>query len=183
MQKNIYKKLMTYFFISLSFMLVSLVKAQTVEIKTKAAIEFLVSGSQKLTKREYEKFWEMMPTLSPSEKEKFNTSLKPLLVDGLEYQRNLWLCAREAWQSQRTPECKDAFRVFDRMMRLSKSKGIETSPMLDSLENSKRLLSAASQRGVLKGYDGREILLSLELINRTISQLDIKFSRVQEGLR
>lgn len=157
--------------------------AQPERERINAAFEFLMSGTQKLTKSEYDAFWKMMPQMSPSEKAKLIETFKPDIADGLEYQRNLWVCARTAWVSARTPNCDDAFRVFDRMIKRAKAQGISTDAMMDSLENSKRLLSSAASHGVLKSYDGRETPLSLQLINTTINSLDVKFSRVRDGLK
>lgn len=157
--------------------------AQPERERINAALEFLMSGTQKLTKSEYDAFWKIMPEMSSSEKVKLIETFKPEIADGLEYQRNLWMCARTAWISARTPNCDDAFRVFDRMIKRTKAQRISTDVMMDSLENSKRLLSSAASHGVLKSYDGKEISLSLQLIETTINSMDVKFSRVRDGLR
>lgn len=167
----------------LFFSFINIAYAESNRLRTEAAIGFLMSGEQKLTKSEYDTFWKMMPPISAAEKSRFIEFIKPDLVDGLEYQRNLWICAKEAWITKRTPNCESAFKVFDRMLKKTKSQGLSVAPMMDSLENSKRLLSASASRSVLKGYDGKEVSLSLDLISSTINTMDVKFSRVRDGLR
>lgn len=167
----------------ISFSQASDVYSQSVREQSEAAIGYLLAGDKKLTKNEYEYFWKMLPPMSNSEKDKLIAFLKPEIADGLEYQKNLWVCVRDAWITQRTPECKSAFKIFEKMVSRSKSLGRSTEPMMDSLENSKRLLTAAASRNSMKSYNGQEVYLSLDVINQTISKLDIKFSRVKDALK
>jgi hypothetical protein len=148
-----------------------------------SAMRYLMEGSEKLTKQEYETFWRMMPKLSQSDRKGIVKSLKFDVADGLEYQRNLWRCARDGWVRQRITNCPDAFKIHERMIARSKSEGTPIGPMMDALENSKRLLAAASTRTSLRSHDGREVDMSLELIDSTMKTLDMKYSRVRDALK
>lgn len=146
-------------------------------------IQGIVMGSGPVTKAEYDKFWAQTGMTAPEDKARMIELLKKQFVFTQEYQREVWSCAEQAWNSRNIPTCEKATNKLallkTEMQRIDNVDAVK--PMEEYTTN---LLSAAAKHEPMKNQNGGPAIpLSLEMIQSTKVNLDKMLSRFGQVLQ
>lgn len=148
-------------------------------------IKAITMGEGPLTKQEYDAFWAGLSATDAVARSQVIRVLKGKLVLTQEYQREIWICAEQAWNRRSVPRCEKARNKFSylrtEMMKEGKSAISSIKPME---EYSDSILKAAATRGTIKNETtGEDVPLTLEKIKNTRDGLDKMLSRFSQVLR
>lgn len=148
-----------------------------------SVVQGIVTGSGPVTKSEYDQFWAQFGANSAADRQQFIDIMKARFVLIQEYQKEVWSCAEQAWNSHVVPRCERAnnkITLLTAEMKKNNSEGVIT-PMTDY---SNKLLNAAANRGSIENPNGGgEVKVTLEMIRSTCDGLDKMLVRLGQVLR
>lgn len=73
----------------------------------------------KVTRADYDKFWEKTGVSSKADKERVIASAKNNFVLIQEYTKEIWICAEKAWTSSKNLPCTKASQIMEKLKKLS----------------------------------------------------------------
>ncbi|MBU6140476.1 MAG: hypothetical protein KGP29_02825 [Proteobacteria bacterium] len=153
------------------------------QIALNSVVQQIATGSGPVTKAEYDKFWQQLGVNRSEDKAKMIGVMKQRFVLAQEYQREVWICAEQAWNSHVVPRCENAQSKLGSLKAdLEKT---DSSGALSPLEDySNNLLEAAAKRGSIQNPNGAgQVNVSLEMIKSTREGLDKMLVRFSQVLR
>jgi hypothetical protein len=148
-----------------------------------SVVQEIVVGSGPVTKAEYDKFWGQFGATTAADRGQFINLMKQKFILAQEYQREVWICAEQAWNSRAVPACLGAKNKLALLTAEMKKNDAESAltPMSDY---STKLLAASAARGSIQNPNGGgEVALSLEMIKSTREGLDKMLARLGQVLR
>lgn len=149
---------------------------------TGSAVAALYAGTGKITKEEYDAFWDKVGVKNHEEKEQVIGFMKSNFLLIQDYQREVWNCARQAWDARTVPACNKMREKLHQVQTNFKKIGQEES-LTRLTRSSDSIINAAATRGIFTMSSGQEGQMSLELIESTTASLDALFSRFEQILK
>lgn len=147
-----------------------------------SVVQEIVTGNGPVTKAEYDKFWQQFGATNAQERTQFINIMKQRFVLTQEYQREVWICAEQAWNSKAVPTCTKA---QNKLNLLKNEMGNDHASAISPLEDySNNLLKAAASRGSIQNPNGQgQIEVNLAMIKSTREGLDRMLSRLSQVMR
>lgn len=155
----------------------------TEQLALNSVIQEIVTGSGPITKVQYDKFWQQLGVTKPDQRAQMIEMMKSRFVLAQEYQREIWACAEQAWNSRAIPQCIGAQNKLNLLREEMKKTESESmlKPMTDYSDN---LIKAAATRGAIQNPNGGgQIPVTLEMIQSTKKGLDNMLSRFAQVLK
>ena len=148
-----------------------------------SVVQQIVTGSGPVSREEYNKFWQQFGLTKAEDKAQLIDVMKQRFVLAQEYQREVWLCAEQAWNSRAIPRCERVENKLNLLRAEIKKRDSEfaLTPMTDY---SDKLLNAAAKRTSIQNPNGDgEVQVTLEMIKSTRDGLDKMLVRLSQVLR
>lgn len=148
-----------------------------------SVIQQIVMGSGPVSRSEYDKFWQQFGITKAEDKAQLIDAMKQRFVLAQEYQREIWLCAEQAWNSRSVPPCIKAQNKLS-LLRTEMKKSDSESMLSPMSDYSDKLLNAAANRTSIQNSNGTgEVPVTLEMIKSTRDGLDKMLVRLGQVLR
>lgn len=147
------------------------------------ALREVIGGTGPITREEYDHFWNRVTLKGTVGKKQVIDFFSDIMVDMLAYQNEIWRCAFIAWNTRTIVDCLEAREIYERIKATEAKHGGEINQMDVSQENTRRLIIASANHGILKFVDGREFEISAKIIAQTKSGLKEKVDRLKQILR
>lgn len=152
------------------------------QVAVSQALASLYSSEGKVTKEQYNEFWQKVGVKNRQEKEKVVSFMKDNFLSVQDYQRETWKCAEESWKAKKILQCVNMKNKLDIVQNSFKKLGQESS--LDQIkEASNSVLKAAASHGEIEFPNSQKVQISLELIQKTRANLDKIFEKFNVILR
>ncbi len=153
------------------------------QLALNSVVQQIATGSGPVTKAEYDKFWQQLGVNRSEDKAQMISVMKQRFVLAQEYQREVWICAEQAWNSRSAPRCEKAQSKLELLKAdLQKSDSVGALSPLEDYSNN--LLIAAAKHGSIQNPNGAgEVAVSLEMIKSTREGLDRMLVRFSQVLR
>jgi hypothetical protein len=146
-----------------------------------SVVQEIVTGSGPVTKQEYDKFWAQFGANTTEDRSRLIGLMKQRFMLTQEYQREVWICAEQAWNLRSVPRCEKAQNKLNLLKNEMKDNQAAVSPLEDY---STKLLKAAASHGSIQNPNGNgDVPVSLEMIKTTRSGLDKMLSRLSQVMR
>lgn len=147
-----------------------------------AAMNDLNIENTKVTKAQYDDFWKKAGVKNRQEKEQVILLMKSNFLSIQDYQREVWKCAEQAWNSKKNSKCQGAEAKL-KLLQEGFKKNNQGDAMTKFKESSDEIIKAAANHGKYTPADGKEAQMSLELTKTTRSNLDKIFSKFEQILK
>lgn len=134
-----------------------------------------------LTKAQYDEFWEGFHCLSPGERERFSKSVQSEFPAILEYQRTLWLAAKQSIEHRKpiiTPELRKEYARAEAYEKNHPTQGVRSTKMK---QQAQELLEAAAFNTRF-ARDGRTFQITPAVVEQVLVGLDSSRARLQRLL-
>jgi len=153
------------------------------QLALNSVVQEIVTGTAPITKAQYDKFWEQLGATKADQRAQTIEVMKQRFVLAQEYQREIWACAEQAWNSRAIPQCVGAQNKLNLLREEMKKTDSESmlKPMTDYSDN---LIKAAATRGAIQGPNGvGQAPVTLEMIQSTKKGLDQMLNRFAQVLK
>lgn len=147
-----------------------------------SAVAGLYAGTGKISKEQYDAFWDKVGVKSRSEKEQVIGFMRDNFLLIQDYQIQVWKCAEQAWTARKVPTCNKMRTKLGQVQANFKKVGQEDS-LTRLTRSSDSVINAAATHGKFTMSNGHEGQMSLELIQSTGASLDALFSRFEQVLK
>jgi len=88
-------------------------------IAIQSVLQEIMLRPGKVTRADYNRFWEKTGVTSNTEKERVIASAKKNFIMIQEYTREIWICAEKAWISSKNPPCTKASQILENLKKAS----------------------------------------------------------------
>lgn len=153
------------------------------QLAINSVVQEIVTGSGPITKAQYDKFWGQLGVTKADQRAQMIDAMKQRFVLAQEYQREVWGCAEQAWNSRAIPQCVGAQNKLNLLREEMKKTESESmlKPMADYSDN---LIKAAATRGTIQSPSGSgQVSVTLEMIQSTKKGLDQMLNRFAQVLK
>ncbi len=147
-----------------------------------AAMNDLNIENSRITKAQYDDFWNKAGAKNRKEKEQTILLMKDNFLSIQDYQREVWKCAEQAWNSKKISKCNGSEAKL-KLLQANFKKNNQEDAMMKFKESSEAIIKAAANRGKYTPTGGKEVQMSLELIKTTRNNLDKIFSKFEQILK
>jgi hypothetical protein len=146
-------------------------------------VQEISTGTGPVSKTEYDKFWQQLGVTKSDEKAQMIDVMKKRFVLAQEYQREVWICAEQAWNSRVVPRCEKAQTKLN-LLKTEMQKSDSVSALSPLEDYSINLLGAAAKHTSIQNPNGSgEVPVTLEMIKSTREGLDKMLVRFSQVLR
>jgi hypothetical protein len=153
------------------------------QVALNSVMQEIVTGSGPITKAQYDKFWEQLGVTKADQKAQTIELMKRRFLLAQEYQREIWVCAEQAWNLRAVPQCvglQNKLNLLRQEMGKNESE-LTLKPMTDYSDN---LIKAAATRGSIQSPNGAgQVPVTLEMIQSTKKGLDQMLNRFAQVLK
>lgn len=134
-----------------------------------------------LTKTQYDEFWADFRTLNPEGRERFRKAFRAEFPALLEYQRTLWLAARESIKQRKPIVTPELQKEFARAEQHDKNNPSGRSRSTKMKQQAQELLEAAAYNSsVIR--DGHRYQITPDVVGQILNGLDNSLARLERLL-
>ena len=153
------------------------------QVALNSLVQEIATGTGPVTKAQYDKFWQQLGVTKSESKAQMIDVMKTRFVLAQEYQREVWNCAEQAWNSRSIPICPSAQNKLSALR--AEMKKTESESMLNPMSDySDNLLKAAANHGSIQNPNGEgQVQVTLEMIRSTRTGLDQMLNRFSQVLK
>jgi len=145
-------------------------------------IQKITNGKGQVTKAEYDEFWQSIGVTKRADKAKMIDSMRSGFLLTQEYQKEIWVCVEQSWNSRIAVKCEKAQKKMDVMKAAMNKDQIEVIEKMD--QNSKRMIQSASKHEDFKIAEGAAPLkLDVQNIRVIRENLERMLKRLEQVLR
>lgn len=148
-----------------------------------AIIQQIATGQGKITKAEYDNFWQQLGITTRAEKSIVIKDMRSNFLLMQNYQKEIWKCAEQSWKVRKVAKCPAAdARLAQVKVEMKK---INQEHVLKDIEkNSNNLLQSAAKRESVRNTNNNvDFSLSLETIKATEERMERMLKRFETVLR
>ncbi|MBU6338526.1 MAG: hypothetical protein KGQ36_00920 [Rickettsiales bacterium] len=173
-----------FFFAALCFFILAdnVFANQPDQASVNQALANLLSAEGKVTKAQYDEFWQQVGVKNNKDKEQVIFFMKDNFLLMQDYQKETWQCAEDSWKAGKVTECSNMKKKLDLLQASFKKIGQE-SAITQVKEASDYIVKAAAKHGQLELPGAPKTQMSLELIQKTKANLNKIFEKFSAILR
>jgi hypothetical protein len=174
---------MLYKFITKTIILVFLILSNAygqsqIANNVSEAIKEIMLSKEKITKKDYDSFWQKTGVKSREEKINFIINIKNNFLLIQEYNKTVWECAEKSWIANKEIECKDLQKnITDIKKNLGNSVDIEKFKEMESGFND--IIKNSAKRGKNVESVGRSKIFQ-EITLESIQEIKRKTNQILE---
>ena len=145
------------------------------------ALQEIMLKQTKITRKDYDNFWQKVGINSPQEKEMAIASIKKNFITMQEYNREIWNCAEQAWYKSQVIKCSKADAIMNKFKEDNAMK--DQGDLIKLIESSyQNIITAAATKQELTGKDGTKMgkldLATIQASRKTVDDSLKKFDRI-----
>lgn len=156
--------------------------AQELAASPALIIQQIASRAGPVTREEYDQFWKTLDATSRADKERVINLLRSGFLLTQEYQKEVWICVENSWNSRAPFNCDKSQKKLDAMKKIMNEEQIAALKKMD--ENSQRMIQAAAKREEFKiTAEATPLKLTVENIRAMRESLEKILKRIDRVLR
>ena len=144
----IFKTLLTIIFIITTSKNILAQNDSDIGSKVADNVADIMRSNKPVTKKDYDKFWNLMGVKSKEQKLNLISIMRPSFVDVQDFNTLLWSCAEKSWIAKQQIKCDNLFKKFDDIKNNFLT--MNDNQKVKAMEkNFKYIIIAAANRGVI----------------------------------